>query len=315
MRKEFVLRSLTILVVVALITFPMFLELYWLSLILSIIYWSALAASWNFFSGVTKYISLGSAAFFGLGVYALALTGDFVTGFLLALSIGFLASFAVGLVTLRLAGMYFAIFTFGLSELLKNIFLWWETTITGTVGRWLLLRLPPITTYYIILVVSTTALALIFLIGRTKLGIALRAVGENEGAASHLGINVSLYKSLGFAVSSTIICLVGACVASRWTYVDPRIAFDPLYSFMPAIMTLFGGMGRIEGSIMGAIVISLISEFLLTGFRDYYMIILGSLLLIILCFMPNGMVETVTKIRVPSGLSQLFLKSRATKSQ
>lgn len=313
MNRTFVL--LVLVVVATLALSPAFLGLYWLSLIISITYWSALATSWNFFSGTTKYISLGSAAFFGLGVYALALTRDIVTGILFAISMGFLTSFAIGLVTLRLAGMYFAIFTFGLSELLKNVILWWETTITGTVGRWILIGLSPTTTYYIILAASIATIALTFMIGKTRLGMALRAIGENEEAASHLGINVSLYKSLGFATSSTMMCLIGACVATRWTYIDPRIAFDPLYSFMPAIMTLFGGVGRMEGSIIGAIFISLLSETLLTGFKDYYMIVLGSLLLIILCLMPNGMVEMVSRVRTSRGIPQLFLKVYKLKSK
>lgn len=280
----------------ALILSPLLLGTYYLSLLMSVLYWIALASSWNFFSGTTKYVSLGSAAFFGVGVYMVALGKDLVVGFSLAALLGFAISLAVGLVTLRLSGMYFAIFTFGLSELLKNVLLWWETTITGTVGRWMPIVQPHLT-YYIVLTVSLATLLLIIFIRRSKLGLALKAIGECEDDAAHLGINVSLYKTLGFAISSTMVSIVGACLATRWTYIDPRIAFDPLYSFMPAIMVLLGGVGKLSGSIMGAVIISLISEILLTGFRDYYLIILGSVLLIIIRFLPNGIIEAIVKTR------------------
>lgn len=263
---------------------------------MSVLYWVALAVSWNFFSGTTKYISLGSAAFFGVGVYMVALSKDLIVGFSLAAFLGFTISLAVGLVTLRLSGMYFAIFTFGLSELLKNVILWWETTISGTVGRWML-PVQSHLTYYIVLSVSLAILLLIIFMRRSKLGLALKAIGECEDAAAHLGINVSLYKTLGFAISSTMVSIVGACLATRWTYIDPRIAFDLLYSFMPAIMVLLGGVGKLSGSIIGAAIISLISEILLTGFRDYYLIILGSILLIIIRLLPNGMIEAILKTR------------------
>lgn len=297
MEQTFLPKVIIPMIVAVLAIAPLFLGIYHLSLLLSIIYWSALAASWDFFSGTTKYISLGSAAFFGLGVYMVAISKNLAVGLLLAMSLGSAASFAVGLVTLRLSGMYFAIFTFGLSELIKNAILWWETTITGTVGRWVITGLSHVTIYYIVLATSLVFLLLITFIKRTRLGIALKAIGECEEAATHLGINVSLYKTLGYAISCTMMSAIGACVAARWAYIDPRIAFDPLYSFMPAIMVLFGGTGKLGGSIVGAVVISLLSEILLTGFRDYYLIILGSILLIILRFLPRGMIEAVSKAR------------------
>lgn len=288
-------KIITSAIVATLAITPLVLGKYHLSLLLSVIYWSALAASWDFFSGTTKYVSLGSAAYFGLGVYMVAVSKSLAIGLLLAIIFGLVMSFAIGLVTLRLSGMYFAIFTFGLSELIKNVILWWETAITGTVGRWIITGLSPTMIYYIVLAISLAFMLLITFTKRTRLGIALKAIGECEEAAAHMGINVSLYKTLGYAISSTMISAIGACVANRWAYIDPRIAFDPLYSFMPAIMALFGGTGKLGGSIVGAVVISLLSEMLLTSFRDYYLIILGSILLIILRFLPRGMIEAISK--------------------
>jgi branched-chain amino acid transport system permease protein len=90
-------------------------------------------------------------------------------------------------------------------------------------------------------------------------------------------------------VSSTFIGLLGAAFAPRWGYIDSGIAFNPLYSFMPAIMTLFGGAGTVLGPIVGAIVISLLEEYLLTTFKDYFMIILGIIMIVVILSLPDGM--------------------------
>ncbi len=268
---------------------PLFAKTYYLTLLTSVMCWIGLAVSWHFFSGTTKYVSLGSAAFFGIGVYITAIFSRILPlpiVLLLAAAINFFfALCGVGLVTLRLKGIYFAIFTFGLAELLNNAILFWEMQVTGTRGRFI----TPINVYYPILVITFVIIFSIIILKRTKLGLALRMIGECEDAAIHCGVNTPLYKILGFAVSSTFIGLLGAAFAPRWGYIDSGMAFNSLYSFMPAIMTLFGGTGTFIGPIVGAVVISLLEEYLLTTFKDYFMIILGIIMIIVILSLPDGM--------------------------
>ncbi len=268
---------------------PLFVKTYYLALLTSVMCWIGLAVSWHFFSGTTKYVSLGSAAFFGIGIYITAIFSRSlplpIVLFLAAAINFFFALFGVGLVTLRLKGIYFAIFTFGLAELLNNAILFWEMQVTGTRGRFIL----PIDVYYPILIITFIILVSILLLKRTKLGLALRMIGECEDAAIHCGVNTTFYKILGFAVSSMFIGLLGATFAPRWGYIDSGIAFNPLYSFMPAIMTLFGGAATFLGPIVGAIVISLLEEYLLTTFKDYFMIILGIIMITVILSLPDGM--------------------------
>ncbi len=133
---------------VVLMAAPRFASPYLIVLSSSILMYSVLAVSWTVFCGPTQYFSLGIAAFFGIGIYAAAILGSEWPDAPLAVLIlmGGLASsllaFLVGLTTLRIRGMYFAIFTFGLSELLRHFVMWWEVNKTGTVGRWI----PPSTT-------------------------------------------------------------------------------------------------------------------------------------------------------------------------
>ncbi len=199
-------------------------------------------------------------------------------------------------------GIFFAIFTFGLAELLNNAILFWEMKATQTRGRFI----EPFDVYYPIMIITFVIILSTVLLRRSKVGIALKMIGECEDAAIHFGVNATLYKIFGFAVSSMFIGLLGAAFAPRWGYVDSGIAFNSLYSFMPVIMTLFGGAGTFFGPIFGAIFLSLLEEYLLTVFRDYFMIIFGSIMIIVILALPEGILGKIPK-RVPHSPKKVFL--------
>jgi len=258
-----------------------------------------ITVSWAIFSGPTRYISLASAAFFGVGVYASAILG-FVLPLPAVIVIGGLVSFClalfIGLLTLRLRGMYFIIFTFGISELIKHFILWWEANMTGTVGRWVVV-VDHTTVYYVMLVIFVILMLTAYLIRRSKFGLALQSIGANEEAAAHTGINVTLVKVITFAISASFMGAVGAIMATRWTYIDPRIAFNPLLSFMPVLMAIFGGVGQLYGPILGAAIFTYLEEFLITEFPYYYMLLFGLVLVAVILFLPNGLVGLIEKWR------------------
>ena len=269
---------------------------YYTSLLTSVLCWVGLAVSWWFFSGTTKYVSLGSAAFFGVGVYVSAVLGNslpFVLVLVLAAAINFIFALCVGLVTLRLRGVYFAIATFGLAELLSNAITYWEQRVTGTRGRFVV----AIDVYYPILIITFIIIVSVILLRRTRLGLGLRMIGESEDAAVHYGVNATRYKVFGFAVSSMFMGLLGAAFAPRWGYADSGMAFNTLYSFMPAIMTLLGGTATIWGPIVGAVGLSLTQEYLLTTFKDYFLIILGGIMIVIILVLPEGITGKLTRRR------------------
>jgi branched-chain amino acid transport system permease protein len=266
----------------------------------SIFMYVVLTVSWALFSGPTHYISLASAAFFGLGIYTAAILGQklplplviFFGGF-----ISFLLALLVGLSSLRLRGMYFTIFTFGLSELIRNFVQWWEVNETGTVGRWVV-QVDPKVVYYVMLSIVLMVVAVAYLINRSKFGLAIRGIGESEEAADHIGINVNALKIIIFAVGTFFMGAAGATMATRWTYIDPSIAFNPLYSFMPVLMAIFGGMGQIFGQALGATVLTLLADMLLTKFPYYYMLLYGIILIIVILFLPGGLVGLKDEIRL-----------------
>lgn len=286
---------------------PLFLSGYYLQFLLKVFGFLTLAVSWNLFSGYTKYVSLGSAAFLGIGIYTMALfhgfypPGIITLPFPVAIFLGgifsFLFALAVGPVTLRLRGIYFVAFTFGLNELLKHLVLWWEANVSGTYGRFVI-RIGFSNIYYSMLIVTVACVLLSLFLIRTKIGFALRAIGECEDAAVHLGLNSSLYKVLAFAISSFFMGLVGAIFALRLNYINPKGGFDFTYSLMPAIMAMLGGAGTSYGPLLGVTVLSVVTEYLLIQFKAYYLIILGLIMIILVLFTPRGLVGIVEDVKM-----------------
>jgi branched-chain amino acid transport system permease protein len=256
-----------------------------------------MTVSWTMFSGPTGYISLAPAAFFGVGVYTSALLG-FKLPIPIVIGIGGLNGFClallVGALTLRLKGIYFVMFTFGLVELLLHSVLWWEANITGTIGR-VVPSVGNTTVYYLMLIIFTILMMTAYFIRHSKFGLALQSIGEEEEASTHTGINVTALKIITFAVSAFFMGAAGAVMATRWTYIDPRIAFNPLLSFMPALMAIFGGMGQLYGPIIGAAIFTYLEELLITKFPYYYMLIFGITMLVVIRFMPQGVEGVIQK--------------------
>ena len=297
-KKPFSL-GLLFLILILLVTLPLYVPPYFVILLTTIFMYIIITVSWAIFSGPTRYISLASAAFFGVGIYTSALLGKalplpvvIVAGSLFS----FILALCIGLLTLRLRGMYFIIFTFSISELIRNFLLWWETNMTGTVGRWVII-VDHITVYYVILVIFVMALFTAYLIRRSRFGLALRSIGEYEEAATHIGINATVVKTITFAISAFFMGAAGAIMATRWTYIDPRIAFDPLLSFLPVLMAIFGGTGQLYGPVFGAAIFAYLEEILTTKFPYYYMLLFGTILIVVILFLPHGLVGLVQKWR------------------
>jgi branched-chain amino acid transport system permease protein len=294
---------LLLLALILITTVPLYVAPYTVISLTSIFMYIVITVSWTLFSGPTQYISFATAAFFGIGIYVSALVGENLS-FPLVIGLGGLVSFLiallVGLSTLRLRGMYFTIFTFGLSELIRHFVLWWEVNKTGTVGRWVV-SLDHTTVYYVMLTILLMTLVVTYAIRRSKYGLALRSIGESEEAADHIGINVNAVKIVVFAITAFFMGAAGATMATRWTYIDPSIAFNPLFSFMPVLMAIFGGVGHMYGQIIGATVLTLLADLLLTKFPYYYMLLYGLILVAVIVFLPRGLVGLPDVIRKRRG--------------
>ena len=296
-KKPFELGFLVFILIV-LATLPLYAPEYAVVLLTSILMYIIITVSWTMFSGPTGYISLAPAAFFGIGVYTSALLA-LVLPLPVVIGIGGLAGFClallVGALTLRLRGIYFVMFTFGLVELLLHFILWWEVNISGTTGR-VVPTVANATVYYILLIIFSLLMLTTYLIRNSKFGIALQGIGEFEEAAAHRGINVNALKTIIFAISALFMGAAGAIMATRWTYIDPKIAFNPLISFMPVLMAIFGGIRYLYGPVIGAAFFAYVEEFLITRFPYHYMLIFGVIMVVAILYMPDGLVGLIQKL-------------------
>jgi branched-chain amino acid transport system permease protein len=298
----------TIVGTAVLAALPFFASGYLISLFLLLYANVALATAWSFFSGATRYISLATAAFFGIGIYVLAVAHVYVpvwASLAIAAVVGFLVALVVGLSTLRLRGVYFVVFTFGLTELVHQVLNWWEIKINRTVSRYIFTDVTNISIYETLLFIALLTIVGSWLVSHSRLGFALRAIGEDETVARHAGVNTTLVKVVCFALSASVMALVGACLALRYPYVDASIAFNNTWSFQVLIAALLGGGGRAWGPALGAIPLVLLSEFLAGSFPHHFSIALGLCFVVIVYFLPGGITRLVLRLyhdwRIPRG--------------
>ena len=294
--RQFALGAAAAIIIAALAAFPLVASGYHLALGISLLYFTVLATAWALFSGPTHYISLATAAFFGIGAYTTAVLTDYLPWPLVLVAaaiVGIVVAVVVGLSTLRLSGIYFVIFSFGLAELIRQLVAWYEINIHGSVGRYIFADTTSEGIYWRLLALVVMVLGAGWLIRHSRLGLAVRVIGQDETVARHCGIDTTRAKLVLFAVSAAFMTVTGAVMAPRWTYIDPAIAFNPVLSFEVVIMALFGGAGTLFGPLLGAVPLVLLFEVLIATFPSYFSIVLGTVFVLIVYGLPNGVIGLV----------------------
>ena len=275
---------------------PLVDDSYWLSIGVSIAMYTVLATSWALFSGPTNYIALSTAAFFGIGMYIVAAGlpyAPFPVLVLVAGIAGALFAAVIGLATIRISGVYFVIFTLGLAELVRQLVAWAQHIMGSSSGLYVLIDMGDPLLYWLLLGMSAVVFIIGWWIGRSRLGFALRIIGNDEVVAVHSGINTARAKVLLFVISCFFASLTGALVAPRWSYVEPTIAFNPFLSFQVVIMALLGGVHRLWGPLVGVIPFTLLWELISREFPAQTTLLLGVAFLLIVYFIPHGVIGLI----------------------
>ncbi|MGJ5200871.1 branched-chain amino acid ABC transporter ATP-binding protein/permease [Bradyrhizobium sp. SZCCHNRI3052] len=285
--------------VAAAVTLPLYANGYYLALGISILYFTVLATAWAMFSGPTRYVSLATAAFFGIGAYTAAVTGETLSWplqLMTAAGVGAVVAAITGLSTLRLSGIYFIIFSFGLAELIRQLVIWYEVNIHKSVGRYLFSDITQEMLYWQLCALTALVFLAGFLLTRSRYGLALRAIGADETAARHSGIDATAVKLGVFILSAVFMSVTGAIMAPRWTYIDPAIAFNPMISFQVVIMALLGGAGSLIGPVLGVIPLVLLFEVLTAALPNHFSIVLGLIFIGIVMVLPRGVIGLVDRV-------------------
>lgn len=281
------------LVLLALILLPQVADPYTIALVYTMFIYVALAQSWNLVGGYTGLISLGHAAFFGLGAYttAILMTWASASFYLSVLASGLVAAAFAAIISFpifRFRGIYFAIGTLVLAEALRIWMINWSLT-GGAQGINLPLADTPDPTgfYYVGLALAVVATAVLALILHTRLGIGLRAIRDNEDAAQNMGVNTFAVKLSAFAVSAFIAGLAGGIYAAYLGTIEPYSIFSINWTITAINTVIIGGMGTLLGPIIGTIFSTMLSE----GLKDYqtiHLIITGLILILVIRFLPAG---------------------------
>jgi len=293
-------------VVVALLTVaPLVLPPFWRHFITEILIWGLLAMSSDILIGYTGMISFGHSAFFGLGVYGAAAALLLVQPPNLFLAIAFgltaaaLAALFVAYFSTRLRDIYFAITTLIFSQIFYVIIFTWTSVTGGENGLTFTrpglgipglfaIRFTPDVMHWFVLAVVTASYLILRRITRSPFGMVLQSIRENEARTRAIGYHVEHYKIAAVMLSGLFAGLAGALYALQNEFAAPDFVFF-LVSGETVIYNVMGGIGTLVGPILGAGVFLLLREGLSRFFTEYYLIPLGIIFIVMVIFMPQGL--------------------------
>jgi len=293
---------LLIIGIIIFIFLPHFVSGYWVRVITTIFMYAVISQGINLMSGYMGYLPFGNAMFFGVGAYITAIGMSKGLSFLAVLPLAALTAILVsilfGLPVLRLRGHYFAIATIGMSGALLSV-VQNATEITGgAMGTTLPIidKSPEVTYNYFYLAMFSlmviTSLT-IYLVIKSKFGFGIRSIKANEEAANSMGINTTYHKVIAWAISALFTSIAGALYAYWMSFIGPDEVFDIMIAVNTIVIMLIGGAGSILGPIIGAFVISLLSEVVWSTFLEYHLAVLGITIIIIVFFVPKGITGAI----------------------
>jgi len=281
---------------------------YLLQVFFRIVLFAALGLAWNLVGGYAGQLSLGHAAFFGVGAYGLTLFTTrgvpvWISLFLAGLVAAGLAAI-IGRIVFRLRGPYFTLSTIAFAEVLRL-----GTTNLNATGGAIGLSTPSLFTgsaFWKLFYLSAVGLALIcFLVNyatsKSRPGYYLLAIREDEDTASAVGVDTAGYKMRALLLSAFLTALGGALYGSAFQYIVPDSVLTIDISVQIAILTMLGGAGTLSGPIVGAVLLLSASELFKNQFQESHLLIYGVLIVVVVLFLPEGIV---------GGLQHLFRRGK-----
>jgi branched-chain amino acid transport system permease protein len=285
----------------ALLLIPLFIKQdYFLSIVFLVGLYTILSQSWNIFGGYCGQINLGQAAFFGVG--ALSARYIWVAGIPYFLSVfggglaAVLLSGVIGIPSLKLKGHYFAIGTLALAMISVIM----VTNMLPGVNF-----LPPalsagyslIERYYLALLVAGGTVWGTHVLARSKLGLAMLSIREDEDAAEAIGIRTFRYKVVSLVISSFVAGVAGGLFAIYSASFYRYVPFELWWSFDPVLITFIGGSGTVIGPVIGSICYVILKEIFAISLGQVNVLIFGAVFILIVLFLPKGLVGMLEKIR------------------
>lgn len=272
-----------------------------------ILNYAVLSTGWNFMGGFTGYISLGHAAYFGLGAYGTALAikylalPSFVAWIVASLLVAIIA-IPIGIAALRVRGASFVIVSIAFVLIMLLVFQGWRDVTGGSDGLNVPRPFPDLLRpehhrvfYYLFAALLALALVVWWIIDRSKFGTALKSIREDEDKAQSLGVPTTRYKLIAYVLSAVFVALGGGLYALWFGDLDPIFQFSILIGSYMVLMALLGGVRNLFGPLLGAVVVGLALEYFKLEFGEtqFHLVATGLLLGIVVLFMPDGIIPAV----------------------
>jgi branched-chain amino acid transport system permease protein len=273
-------------------------ERYAQHVLILILLYVTLGSAWNILGGFAGQLSIGHAAFFGIGAYSAAILASKSSmspwwAVLIGPAVVVPIAVAIGAICFRLRGPYFTLATIAAAEMVRLVALNWPDLTAGAVG--VVIR-PSVFSgagklpyYYVILIIAVGTVTLCDRISRSKLGHALVAIREDQETAESIGIDTTRYKLIALAISASMTALAGAFYANYFLFVDPTIVLPLALSVEIVLIGIVGGLGTVWGPVFGAVLLKLSAEIFRKQFQDASLLIYGLLLIVVILFMPGGL--------------------------
>jgi branched-chain amino acid transport system permease protein len=264
----------------------------------------ALAESYNLVGGFLGYMNLGHSSFFGVSAYGFAILYaqgvPFFWAWLAGLAGTLVFAALISLPLFRLQGAYFAVATFGLITLLELL----AHNFSGLTGGAAGLSLAPgdrlLPAYYLSLGIASGSVALVAWVRRSRVGLALMSIREDEEAAAAFGVHGFRFKALALTLSAIPPGLIGGVYAWHLTYINPSTLFGLEVALAPIVMAMLGGVGHVWGPVVGALFITLVEELLWTRMPYLHLTAYGITLLLVGFYLPGGLVRLRWLVRLLS---------------
>jgi len=274
-------------------------------LMIMVLFWTLLGASWNLLGGFAGQVSFGHAVFLGIGAYVtmlmyLRLGVSPLLGMLAGGVIGALFALPIGLLCFRLRGPYFSLATLAVAEIVRLVALNWEQLTAGPMGL-LITDLPPVSLagaridweskvpfYYLAATLALAAMALTYAVSRSRLGAYLTAVREDIDSAEAVGIDTVRTRVVALALSAFVVGLAGGFYALYFRYVDPDAVFAISLSVEMVFIAVVGGLATTAGPIVGAVVLVTIAEIFRDRFQAGHLIFYGLFMMLVIRYLPEG---------------------------
>ncbi|HXF56549.1 MAG TPA: branched-chain amino acid ABC transporter permease [Actinomycetota bacterium] len=269
---------------------------------------ATMGTSWNILGGYAGYKSLGHSAFFGLGAYAVAIAARYWSwdplwsSPVLAVGVSLVAA-GLGWVMLRTTGSAFVIASIAMLLIFRILALNLRGITGGSSG--ISQPLPPwpaqyaqLPFYYYMLSVWILSVAAAAFIRRTRFGLGLQAIREDEEKASAVGVNTTAYKILAFVVSAYFVALAGGIWSYRQVHISPIFAFDIMVAVEMILVAMLGGLGTVFGPTLGAVILVPLADFLRfrLGSTQLHIAVLGVAMLAVILGLPKGLVPTAAAL-------------------